>query len=38
MLSSYRKIRNTFRYMLGNLKDNFKKQDFEKLDLKNLKN
>ena len=31
---SYRKIRNTFRYMLGNLKDEYKKQDFEKLDLK----
>ncbi len=31
---SYRKIRNTFRYMLGNLKDNFEKQDFEKIDFK----
>ena len=31
---SYRKIRNTFRFMLGNLKDNFEKQDFEKLDVK----
>jgi len=30
---SYRKIRNTFRYMLGNLKDNFEKQDFEKINL-----
>ncbi len=30
---SYRKIRNTFRFMLGNLKDNFKKQDFEKINL-----
>ena len=29
---SYRKIRNTFRFILGNLKDNFEKQDFEKLD------
>ena len=29
---SYRKIRNTFRFILGNLKDNFEKQD-----LKNLK-
>tara|TARA_B100000963_G_scaffold192203_1_gene167276 strand:+ start:1805 stop:4543 length:2739 start_codon:yes stop_codon:yes gene_type:complete len=28
---SYRKIRNTFRFMLGNLKDNFEKQDFEKI-------
>ena len=25
---SYRKIRNTFRFMLGNLKDNFEKQNF----------
>jgi isoleucyl-tRNA synthetase len=31
---SYRKIRNTFRFMLGNLKDKYEKQDFEKLDLK----
>ncbi len=30
---SYRKIRNTFRFMLGNLKDNFEKQNFEKLKL-----
>jgi isoleucyl-tRNA synthetase len=30
---SYRKIRNTFRFMLGNLKDKFEKQDFEKLNL-----
>jgi len=30
---SYRKIRNTFRFMLGNIKDKFEKQDFEKLDL-----
>ncbi len=28
---SYRKIRNTFRFMLGNLKDNFEKQNFEKI-------
>jgi len=28
---SYRKIRNTFRFILGNLKDNFEKQNFEKL-------
>ncbi len=33
---SYRKIRNTFRFMLGNLKDTYEKQDFEKLDLKEL--
>ena len=31
---SYRKIRNTFRFMLGNLKDKYEKQDFEKIDLK----
>ena len=31
---SYRKIRNTFRFLLGNLKDNFEKQNFEKLKLK----
>ena len=30
---SYRKIRNTFRFILGNIKDNFEKQDFEKIDL-----
>jgi isoleucyl-tRNA synthetase len=29
---SYRKIRNTFRFILGNLKDNYEKQDFKKLD------
>jgi isoleucyl-tRNA synthetase len=33
---SYRKIRNTFRYLLGNLKDNFEKIDLEKLDLNEL--
>ena len=32
---SYRKIRNTFRFILGNLKDNHEKQDFNKLDLNN---
>ncbi len=31
---SYRKIRNTFRYILGNLKDKFQEQNFEKLELK----
>ena len=31
---SYRKIRNTFRYLLGNLKDKFVKQDFDKIKLK----
>ena len=31
---SYRKIRNTFRFMLGNLKDKYEKQDFEKLNIK----
>jgi isoleucyl-tRNA synthetase len=33
---SYRKIRNTFRFILGNLKDNYQKQDFAKLEYKNL--
>jgi len=33
---SYRKIRNTFRYLLGNLNDNFEYIDLEKLDLKEL--
>ena len=28
---SYRKIRNTFRFILGNLKDDFRPQDFEKV-------
>ncbi len=28
---SYRKIRNTFRFILGNLQDKFQKQDFEKI-------
>ena len=30
---SYRKIRNTFRFMLGNLKDKFDPQDFKKIKL-----
>ncbi len=30
---SYRKIRNTFRFMLGNLKDNFEKQNFDRIKL-----
>ena len=33
---SYRKIRNTFRYLLGNLNDNFEVLDFEKVDLNKL--
>ncbi len=33
---SYRKIRNTFRYLLGNINDNFKKIDFEKVNLTEL--
>ena len=33
---SYRKIRNTFRFILGNLKDNYQKQDLDKLDFKKL--
>ena len=32
---SYRKIRNTFRFMLGNLKDKFEKQNFQELELNN---
>ena len=31
---SYRKIRNTFRYILGNLNDKFEKVDFEKINIK----
>ncbi len=31
---SYRKIRNTFRFILGNIKDKFEKQDFEKIEPK----
>jgi len=30
---AYRKIRNTFRYLLGNLNDNFSETDFEKVKL-----
>jgi len=30
---SYRKIRNTFRFILGNIQDNFEKQDFDSLDI-----
>ena len=33
---SYRKIRNTFRYLLGNLNDEFKSINLEKLNLKEL--
>ena len=33
---SYRKIRNTFRYLLGNLNDDIKPIDIEKLDLNQL--
>ena len=33
---SYRKIRNTFRYLLGNINDNFEDIDLEKIDIKNL--
>ena len=33
---SYRKIRNTFRYLLGNLNDDFQKIDIENLDIKQL--
>ena len=33
---SYRKIRNTFRYILGNIKDNHEMVDFEKLEISKL--
>ncbi|MDC3034067.1 isoleucine--tRNA ligase [Candidatus Pelagibacter sp.] len=33
---SYRKIRNTFRYLLGNIKDNFEEINFEKVNLNEL--
>jgi isoleucyl-tRNA synthetase len=33
---SYRKIRNTFRYLLGNLNDNFEKINLEKINLSEL--
>ncbi len=33
---SYRKIRNTFRYLLGNLNDNFEQMDLEKIKIENL--
>ena len=33
---SYRKIRNTFRFILGNLKDDFNPNDFEKINHKEL--
>ncbi len=33
---SYRKIRNTFRYLLGNLNDNYEKIDLEKINLSEL--
>ncbi len=33
---SYRKIRNTFRFLLGNLKDNFEKKEFEKIKINEL--
>ncbi len=33
---SYRKIRNTFRYLLGNLNDSFKEIDLDSVDVKNL--
>ena len=33
---SYRKIRNTFRYLLGNINDKFEVYDLEKINIKNL--
>ena len=32
---SYRKIRNTFRFILGNLKDKFEQQDLKQVNIKN---
>ena len=32
---SYRKIRNTFRFILGNLQDKFEPQDFKKINIEN---
>ena len=32
---SYRKIRNTFRFILGNIKDNFEPKTFESLEVRN---
>tara|TARA_B110001452_G_scaffold240709_1_gene222447 strand:+ start:510 stop:3251 length:2742 start_codon:yes stop_codon:yes gene_type:complete len=31
---SYRKIRNTFRFIMGNIQDNFEKKDFDKIEIK----
>jgi isoleucyl-tRNA synthetase len=33
---SYRKIRNTFRYLLGNINDNFNEINLDQIDVKNL--
>ena len=33
---SYRKIRNTFRFILGNLQDKFEPQDFKKININNI--
>ena len=33
---SYRKIRNTFRYLLGNINDDFEEINLDKIDIKNL--
>ena len=33
---SYRKIRNTFRFILGNIRDNFESQKFDSIEIKNL--
>ena len=33
---SYRKIRNTFRFILGNLQDKYEQQNFKKINVKNL--
>ena len=34
MLSHTEKYRNTFRFLLGNLKDKFQKQNFEQINIK----
>ena len=35
---SYRKIRNTFRFILGNIKDNFEPQNIKNLKIENFLN
>ena len=33
---AYRKIRNTFRYLMGNINDNYSEQEYNKIDLSKL--